>query len=168
MKGLISGCLFFISGCAAGITGASIFWRRKNAKEVDKCLEEVDNAVKQLKRDFEKKVQKKIEEEEKASYSSEELSRRAREKAPITNYTNMYKTPDQEDIHDTSTVSDMFSPRLVTETSMSEDYDVRNLTLCADGVLFDESTEEVIKNATTLLGDDFLARFYGSVLEDTA
>lgn len=166
MYNLIKGSLLFGAGFAIGAFGMYLYRKRK-------FDDNLDSMAKQIKKDMEEEQKKNIsynyikpEEQSKA----QELAKAAENKPSITNYTKMYSGETievDESSYEIKEKNDI-SLKVISEDQLYEgdgiNYAGQTLILYADGVLTNADNEPVKVKET--IGDDFLARFYGSEEED--
>ena len=160
MNNTIKCLLCFGVGLIIGGGGSFLYNRQKLRNDVDKIAA-------QIKKDFEKKYDA-VEDD---SETAEKKAEIAKEKPPITNYTNMY-SGDSTTTIDISSYGNkgVTNPRIISEKELYSEngtqYIGKTLTLYADGVIAD-SEMNVVKNIRELVGDDILERFFGTEEEES-
>ena len=159
MYSLIKGSLIFGAGFTIGAFGMFIYRKRK-------FDDNLDNIAKQIKKDMEEETKKDIPQTSESVSKAQELAKAAENKPSITNYTKMYNGESvemDESSYEIDKKTDI-SLRVISEDQLYEgdgiNYAGETLTLYADGILTNADNEPVKVKET--IGDDFLAKFYGS------
>lgn len=162
MSNILKGSLIFTTGFCIGSFGMFVYRKKKFDDELDKMAQ-------QIKKDLEEEYKKNVTQEPKDTITkAQKLAKAAENKPSITNYTKMYSGENVE-VDEASYEPKAESPRVISEDQLYEGegihYAGETLILYADGVLTNIENEPV-KKVQDLIGDEFLARFYGSEEED--
>lgn len=161
MKYFVKGGLLFSAGFLIG-AAATYYYRKK------KFDDNLDSAVKQIKKDMEEEYKKNVVPDRDAFVKAKELAKASENKPSITNYTKMYSGESVE-VDATSYDKHEEPVRLISEAQLYEGdgikYAGETLILYADGVLTNTENEPV-KKVQEIIGEEFLVKFYGSEEED--